>query len=78
MSVKDFASRKIKVIGFLYSHPLATEPLSQALFTCISRNMATSGVVLSIVLALLGVYFITPGSTTCLVGCSCTDDSTSR
>ncbi|CAL8379903.1 unnamed protein product [Gadus morhua 'NCC'] len=37
--------------------------------------MATSGVVLSIV---LGVCFITPGSTTCLIGCSCTDDSTGR
>ncbi|CAL8305873.1 unnamed protein product [Boreogadus saida] len=34
--------------------------------------MAASGVVLSIVL--LGVCFITPGSTTCLIGCSCTDD----
>jgi hypothetical protein len=31
--------------------------------------------VLSIV---LGVCFITPGSTTCLIGCSCTDDGTGR
>ncbi|CAL8304239.1 unnamed protein product [Lota lota] len=37
--------------------------------------MATSGVVSSVVLAFC---FITPGSTTCLVGCSCTDDSTGR
>lgn len=66
--------KEIKVIGFVPRSPRTVLP-SQACFTCSSQNMEAFYVALYFALVF---YPVAPESSTCLTGCSCTDDNLGR